>query len=321
MKFALAGGVLWGLDTTILSIALSLSPYFGTVEALAFASVVSAAFHDVFCAVWLFIYMGARGRLKQTLSGLRTRSGIVIALGALLGGPLGMTGYLIAISHIGAGYTAIISAFYPAFGALMAYLILKEHMQVRQFIALFVALGGVMYMGYAAAGSVTFDNPLLGIAGALLCVVGWGSEAVLVAWGMRDESVDNEVALQIRETTSMLVYVLIVLPLFGALNFASSVALTPATGVVGLAALAGVCSYLFYYKGIAHIGAARGMALNISYSVWAVVFGVVLLGVIPSVSDVVCCFVILGGTLLAACDWDELFGSKQGTSQMKSEDH
>lgn len=318
MNYALAGGVLWGLDTTILSIALMMSPYMGTAEAVAFASVVSAAFHDVFCALWLMIYMGVRGRLHETFAGLKTRSGRVIALGALLGGPLGMTGYLIAISHIGAGYTAIISAFYPAFGALMAFVILKERMQVRQFIALFVALAGVMYMGYSAAGSATFDNPILGIAGALLCVVGWGSEAVLVAWGMRDDAVDNEVALQIRETTSMLAYVVVVLPVFGALGFASQVALTPATGVVGIAALAGVCSYLFYYKGIAHIGAARGMALNISYSVWAVVFGVVLLGVIPSVSDIVCCFVILGGTLLAACDWDELFGERRIFSRTKN---
>ena len=35
-------------------------------------------------------------------------------LGALLGGPIGMSGYLAAINTIGPGYTAAISAFYPA---------------------------------------------------------------------------------------------------------------------------------------------------------------------------------------------------------------
>ena len=45
---------------------------------------------------------------------------------------------------------------------------------------------------------------------------GWGSEAVLCAWGMRDDAVDNETALQIRETTSALVYLIVVLPIFGA---------------------------------------------------------------------------------------------------------
>ena len=37
---------------------------------------------------------------------------------ALLGGPVGMTGYLIAINNIGPGYTAIISSYYPAVGTV-----------------------------------------------------------------------------------------------------------------------------------------------------------------------------------------------------------
>ena len=43
-------------------------------------------------------------------------------LAALLGGPVGMSGYLIAINNIGPGYTAIISTFYPAVGTLLAFL-------------------------------------------------------------------------------------------------------------------------------------------------------------------------------------------------------
>ena len=78
-----------------------------------------------------------------------------------------------------------------------------------------------------------------------------------------------------------------------------------------LAALAGTCSYLFYYKGISVIGAARGMALNISYSAWAVLFGLILLGTVPGPVEIVCCIAILCGTILAACDWDELFGRKK----------
>ena len=80
------------------------------------------------------------------------------------------------------------------------------------------------------------------------------------------------------------------------------------TAVVAASALAGAASYLFYYKGISVIGAARGMALNITYSAWAVVFGVFLLGAMPTVLDVVCCVAIMCGTVLAATDWRELFG-------------
>lgn len=307
MKYGLTSGLLWGLDTVILGIGLAMSPYIGTAEALALAAIVGAALHDVFCALWLFLYMAVRRRLKDTLAALKTRSGKVVMLGALLGGPVGMTGYVTAINNIGAGYTAIISSFYPAFGTVMAVLLLKEKMTWKQVLALLVALAGIITMGYLSADTEVVGDPVVGLAGALICVVGWGSEAVLCAWGMRDDAVDNETALQIRETTSALVYCVVVLPMFGAWMFTVSAFPSMATGIVALAGLAGAASYLFYYKGIATIGAAKGMALNISYSAWAVLFGVILLGAVPGPIEIVCCIAILCGTILAASDWKELF--------------
>ena len=310
MKYGLFSGILWGLDTVVLGIALSMSPYIGTAEAIAFAAIASSFLHDAGCAIWLMIYMGAKRRLKDTLAALKTRSGKVVILGALLGGPIGMTGYVIAINNIGAAYTAIISAFYPALGAFLSFVLLKEKMDKKQIAALVVALGGVMAMGYISAGDSEMGNATLGLVGAVLAVIGWGSEAVLCAWGMRDDAVDNETALQIRETTSALVYGIVVLPLFGAWGFTASAVPSLATGVIALSALAGTASYLFYYKGISLIGAAKAMALNISYSAWAVVFGFVLQGTVPTPATVFFCVLILAGTVLAASDWNELFGRK-----------
>lgn len=307
MKYGLLSGCLWGLDTVILGIALTMVPFIGTAEAIALGAIVSSALHDVFCALWLLLYMSVRGRLKDTLAALKTRSGKVVMLGALLGGPLGMTGYVIAINNIGAGYTAIISSFYPAFGTLMAVLLLKEKITPGRLIALFVALGGIIAMGYLSADTTVTGNPTVGLIAAIVTVVGWGSEAVLCAWGMRDDAVDNETALQIRETTSALVYLFVVLPIFGAWAFTWNALPNIGIGVVALAALAGTSSYLFYYKGIATIGAAKGMALNISYSAWAVLFGLILLGTVPGPVEIICCIAILCGTILAACDWKELF--------------
>lgn len=310
MKYGLFSGILWGLDTVVLGIALSMSPYIGTAEAIAFAAIASSFLHDAGCAIWLMLYMGAKRRLKDTLAALKTRSGKVVMLGALLGGPIGMTGYVIAINNIGAAYTAIISAFYPALGAFLSFVLLKEKMDGKQIASLVAALVGVMAMGYISAGDSEMGNATLGLVGAILAVIGWGSEAVLCAWGMRDDAVDNETALQIRETTSALVYGIVVLPLFGAWDFTASAAPSLATGVIALSALAGTASYLFYYKGISVIGAAKAMALNISYSAWAVVFGFVLQGTVPTPATVFFCVLILAGTVLAASDWSELFGRK-----------
>lgn len=310
MRFGLLSGILWGLDTVVLGIALSMAPFIDTPEAIAFAAVASSFLHDAACAIWLAIYMGVRGRLKDTLAALKTRSGLVVIAGALLGGPIGMTGYVIAINNIGAAYTAIISAFYPALGAFLSYVLLKEKMGAKQIASLIVALFGVMAMGYISAGDSEMGNTTIGLVGAILAVIGWGSEAVLCAWGMKDDAVDNETALQIRETASALVYGIAVLPLFGAWGFTAHAIPNFATGIVALSALAGTASYLFYYKGISVIGAAKAMALNISYSAWAVAFGFILQGTVPTPATVFLCVLILVGTILAASDWNELFGRK-----------
>ena len=303
MKWGIFSGALWGLDTSILALALVFVPFLDASE----SSLSSALLHDVTAALVLLVYMGLRGRLRDSLAAVKTRSGRAVMLGALLGGPFGMTGYLIAINHIGPGFTAIISTFYPAVGTVLAFVFLKERMSPKQIIALLVALGAIVMIGYSSTQTVTEGNPVLGVIAALACVFGWGSEAVILAWGMRDDAVDNETALHIRETTSALVYVIVVAPIAGVVGFTLRAIPTVGTGVIAIAAIAGTASYLFYYKAIDTVGASRGMALNISYSAWAVIFAFLLQGTVPSVLQIACCVVILVGTVLAATpNWKEL---------------
>ncbi len=307
MRYGIGSGALWGLDTVILALALALNPF----ATDAHASLVSAALHDAICALILLIFMAVRGRLKDTWRAVHTRSGRAVMVAALLGGPIGMSGYLLAIDQIGAGYTAIISTFYPALGTALAVLVLKERMRPRQVIALAVAIGAIIATSYTST-SVS-GSALWGVLGALAAVVGWGCEAVILAWGMRDDAVDNETALQIRETTSGLTYLVLVVPLGGALSSTGQALTSPgAMGLVALAAAAGTASYLFYYKAIDLLGAARAMALNISYSAWAVLFAFLLQSIVPAPIQIVLCVVILVGTVLAATEnWRELTSFKR----------
>lgn len=307
MRYGIGSGALWGLDTVILAIALALNPF----ATDAHASLVSAALHDAVCALILLIFMVMRGRLKDTWRAVHTHSGRAVMVAALLGGPIGMSGYLLAIDQIGAGYTAIISTFYPALGTALAVAVLKERMRPRQVIALAVAIGAIIATSYTST-SVS-GSALWGVLGALAAVVGWGCEAVILAWGMRDDAVDNETALQIRETTSGLTYLVLVVPLGGALSSTGQALTSPgAMGLVALAAAAGTASYLFYYKAIDLLGAARAMALNISYSAWAVLFAFLLQSIVPAPIQIVLCVVILVGTVLAATEnWRELTSFKR----------
>lgn len=311
MRFGLFAAITWALDTVILSIALSCSAFFDTPTAIALASFTSTFLHDATSAIFMFVYMAVRRKLAATARLMKTKYGWFIVLAAIIGAPLGMTGYVMAIDNIGPAYTAAISSFFPAYGALLSSIFLKERMRGYQWVGLIVCVLGVVALGYTPADGIPGDW-FMGVGGALVCVFGWGTEAVIIAWGLRAADVDDENALQIRQTTSAVTYALVILPLLGGWPSAAAAFTSEAMPWIALAALFGTVSYLMYYKAIARIGAAKSMALNITYSAWAIPFSLLLLGTMPDLRGVICAVVIIVGAIAAATDFKELFARSTG---------
>lgn len=306
MQYGFGAALTWAFDTVILGIALSNVVFLDTPTAIALASFTSTFLHDSMSAIYMFIYMAVRKKLKKTWQLLTSPKGKFIVLAALIGGPFGMSGYVLAIDNIGPAYTAAISAFFPAFGSLLSVFFLKHKMKWYQWIGLFVCLAAVAVLGWTPAEGVP-GNWTLGIVGALVTVVGWGTEAVIIEWALRDATADDECCLQIRQTTSAVTYALVLLPLLGGWGVTVHAAASDAMPVIMAASLIGTISYLFYYKAIDRIGAAKSMALNITYSAWAIPVSAIMLGAIPDVRGIVCAFVIIAGAILAATDLKELF--------------
>ena len=304
MIYGLTSGILWGLDTVLLGVALAMTPFVSTEEAVFLAPFVSTFLHDTLSSIWMAIYMTIKGQLKKTFVTANTKSGRFIILGALLGGPIGMTGYLLAIKYIGPAYTAIISSLYPAIGALLSYIFLKEKMKSIAIVGLFISISGIIILGYAPGGEVM--NLGLGFVFALLCVIGWASEAVVCAYGMKEDEVSPEQSLQIRQLTSAITYGFLIIPIVKGIKFTLGVIPTTATGIIILTALAGTTSYVFYYKGIHKIGATKAMSLNITYSAWSIIFGVILLGSSIDLKSIICCILIMVGSIMAAGDLSEM---------------
>lgn len=308
MITGLLAGVLWGVDTVIIGIGLAMTPFVSTQQAIAFAPFISTFLHDFYSSIWLLLYMGAKKQLNKTWKALKTRSGKFIVLAAILGGPLGMTGYVLSINYIGPAYTAIISALFPALGTFLSFLILKEKMKLYQLCGLAVSILGVIVLGYQPGGTV--ENFFVGIICALVCVIGWASEAVICAYGMKGDEVGSEEALQIRQTTSALLYGVVLLPILGAWFTTLEIGSSSVSWIVLASAFFGTASYLCYYKAISTIGPSKSMALNITYVAWSILFAVILLHTMPSVKDIICSIVIVLGSITASCEMKEIFGKK-----------
>lgn len=99
---------------------------------------------------------------------------------------------------------------------------------------------------------------------------------------------DDEAAMQIRQSTSAVTYALVLLPLMGGWGAAIDVMRSSAMPFIALAAVLGTSSYIFYYKAIAVLGAQEAMALNITYSAWAIPFSMLIVGTVPVLRDVMC---------------------------------
>lgn len=173
------------------------------------------------------MYNGIRGNLKNVWKAFKTKSGKFVVLAAIIGGPIGMTGYVLAINYMGTSIGAVASAIFPAVGAVLAFLFLREKMQWYRWILLVVTLLGVYGLSYSP--ELNISNFMLGICGTLMCAFGWGIEAVILAKCMQDPEVKDEYALQIRQTTSALVYGIILLPLLKGWSFTIEL-LTTKTG-------------------------------------------------------------------------------------------
>ena len=314
MFCGIIAGVAWALETVILGIALSMTPFVSTEQAIFLAPFVSTFIHDAFSAIWAAIYNGARGNLKKVWhAAFGTKGGKFVMLAAVIGGPVGMTGYVLAINYMGASIGAVASAIFPAIGAILAYFFLKEKMQWYRWVFLFATLLGVYGLSYSP--EVQVKDFWLGIIGALMCAFGWGVEAVILAKCMQDPEVKDEYALQIRQTTSAIVYGAVLLPILHGWGF--TISLFSGTGwllpVIALAAFFATLSYLCYYKAISQIGASKAMALNVTYAAWAIVFTVLILGdtSVLTPQTILYSLVVLVFGVLAAADFKELFSKKK----------
>eukprot|EP00828_Plagiopyla_frontata_P027278 TRINITY_DN35471_c0_g1_i1.p1 TRINITY_DN35471_c0_g1~~TRINITY_DN35471_c0_g1_i1.p1 ORF type:complete len:371 (-),score=42.03 TRINITY_DN35471_c0_g1_i1:182-1273(-) len=296
----LCSATMWGLDTALMGV-IGLMAVFTVSEATFIVVFVTAFFHDIFSAIWTFIFLSAKKKLGGLSKAIRTKSAFYVVIAALMGGPIGMSGYLLAINLIGPSYTAIISSLYPAVGAILSYFLLKEKINKKAWIGLMAAVLGVILLGYQP--KVSSIN-IFGFLCAGLCVIGWGSECVICAYGMKQEIVTSEYALQIRQLTSAVVYGLLLIPIVGGIGLSVTVLKNNALWWIGATAFVGTVSYLCYYNAIYKIGATRAMGLNITYVVFSIIFDKLLLtrtfDLMKDLKTIICAALVIVGVYFVA---------------------
>ncbi|MFT4147918.1 MAG: DMT family transporter [Micrococcaceae bacterium] len=312
----LLGGLLWALDTVLIGVIVKMSP----LKDYAFLAPLVATFlHDTFSALWLLIYNTATKKIHTIKDVLKSKKVLWVALGGILGGPIGMTSYTLAIHYIGSSETAIISATYPAIGAVLGVIFLREKITKLGIVGLILIITATVLM--TSSSSAPQDNLKLGLMFALICAFAWGAESVALSHGMEEETLP-QIALQIRQILSFLIYSSLVMPFLGGYKVVGQVIGSNTIWLIVFTGFVGTAALLFYYSSVDEIGAIQSMGLNISYSAWAVFIGF-FFGQAAGLREILLALVIMAGAIMTTenpRDFLSIFNFKKSATEAKVKD-
>ena len=306
VAYGLIAGATWGVDTILVGVFMAMSPFVDTQKAIILAPFIGTFMHESFSAIWATIYMVLKGQIKNVLREARTKGGFFIMLGALCGGPIGMTCYILSINYIGPAYAASISAIFPGVSAVLAFILLKEKMNLRIWSGIALSVLGILIIGYVPSQFTMGNHFLLGLLLAIATAFALAFEGVICAYGMKYGELNPDHAMNIRQATSGLVYAIIIMPIIGGYAIAAQAVTSKVGLVIAITAIFGTVSYIQYFKAITIIGAARSTALNITYGVWAIAIQVLILKNPVSSQLLIGALIVVIGSILVSGNPKEL---------------
>jgi drug/metabolite transporter (DMT)-like permease len=230
--------------------------------------------------------------LKRPRQGMTaSRWGWLLLVGAFNSGiPFALFSY--AVLHQPTGLTSILNATAPLFGALVAWVWLRERPDMSRAIGLLVGFGGVALIAHGG-GKLQGDAGLLPVLACLGATFCYGVGATMARLHLRDLS-------PLFSTAGSLAGATLVLAVPTLLTWPSTM---PGPGawaaVLALALLCSAVAYFLYYRLIQRAGTARAMSVTFLVPVFGLLYGTLLLGEKMTGTTVVGGLVVLAGTVLA----------------------
>ncbi|CAB1252712.1 hypothetical protein ACFHWD_00985 [Clostridium sp. MT-14] len=295
ISIALFSAVMYGFYSAFLTLGMSKgiwSDWYGANTAGLSAFVITyllgalgSAVNDSCSAVWALLYASIKGKIGDFFRCLNTTPGRVMILAALIGGPISSTAYVVGLQMAGS-IVIPITALCPAIGAILGRILFKQELNKRMMLGIAICVIASFMIGSTSIGGSAPKGAFLGVCIAFIAALGWGFEGCVAGYGT--SMIDCEIGITIRQVTSGISNLIILLPIFAAMagNIKLSANLAGQAFSSGSAmiwfALSGLCafaSYMCWYRGNSMCGAALGMACNGTYSFWGPFCCWIVLGV------------------------------------------
>jgi drug/metabolite transporter (DMT)-like permease len=249
-------------------------------------------------ALFLVVVLIIRRPLRASIDTLKQRAWPLAVVGVLnSAAPFCLFAY--AELTLSAGVTSVINATTPLWGALVAFVWLKDRLSTLRSIGLAIGFAGVLALVWdqiVAPGSGTVATPAttaLAAAAALGATLLYG-----IAASYTKRHLMGVDALTVA-TGTMIGATVVVLPFAIAQWPAAPIALRAWLSVLGLGIGCTGIAYMLFFHLIAVAGPARAITVTFVIPVFGILWGALFLGERVSVGMLAGCAVILVGTALA----------------------
>lgn len=262
---------IWGASFLFMRVA---APEFGPLALIEIRVAIAAGFLGSVLAV-----RGGFGKL----AGKTVPLGFVGALNSAL--PFSL--FAFAALSLPAGYSSVLNATVPLFGALVAYLWLREATAVRKLVGLLIGFSGVVLLVW---GKLALTGSRSAVLAGLAAALAYGIAAHYTKRNLSGvEPLVIATGSQIAASVLLLPFALTTWP-----------AVPPSGSAWGSALVLGVVctgvAYILYFRLIARVGPARAILVTYLIPVFGLFWGAVFLGEHLTLSTVLGCVVIFIGT-------------------------
>ena len=304
VAFAIASGICYGLYTGFLTLAETQGvwgewfvggewgdgmPALGAFAVTFALAALAAGLNDGFSGVWSLAVCAKNRQLGDLRKTLATKPGRIMALCAVVGGPLATIAYIIGLNSATAagnpGVIVPIAALNCAIGAILGRVFFKQELNAHKVVGIAVCLVAGAVIGgtsFAAMG----PEALVGCLFAFVAAFGWGFEGCVAGFGTI--LIDYRIGIAIRQCTAGLLELFVAFPVFAIIGegfggfgaIAGAALSSPALLVFIVSGFFAMPAYSFWYKGNSMCGAALGMACNGMYAFWGPFFIWVIMGLL-----------------------------------------
>ncbi|HKY19810.1 MAG TPA: DMT family transporter [Vicinamibacterales bacterium] len=270
-------GAIWGASFLFMRIA---APEFGPIPLIAARVGIAAVF--------LLAIVATRGSSRQ----LYVHARPLIVLGALsAAAPFTLFAY--ALLSLTAGFTSVLNATVPLFGALVAYFWLGDKLSQWRILGLVIGFAGVLLL-VADKASVARDGSGWAILAGLSAAFLYGISANFIKKHMTGiDPLINATGSEIAATAMLLIPAIVSWP-------AQSPSMLAWVSAISLGIFCTGVAVAMFFRLVARIGPAKTVTVTYLIPVFAVLWGFLFLDEAISARMVAGCAVILLGTSLAS---------------------